>query len=227
MSTEWQQLLRGVPGLGRNNPQPINNMPSQPQQQQNSNRQMPMQPPQNPGSASNPIEVVTPSLSGNMQLPMASNSNPNVPSFAQQPIPPPQRKPSFTGLSVSPTSQFVQNTSGQNVTGPSTTTPQSQSQSQSQSQAQINPSPMSATTGPGSNSANGARAKIWAGTDFSKEVFGMNEGSFMTYLKQVLKQPSLVPPVVQGKPVDLYALFNLVHRNGGSAKVSVAIFRWV
>ena len=146
------------------------------------------------GSQTNPVDITTPSL---------PVMNSNIPQFAQQPAgtgiapppPPPQRQPSSSGPG-----------SGQ-------TNPQQQWQQQQQQLAQN-----SQTIPQIQQSTN--RGKPWAGQDFSKEPFPVSEEKFLVYLAQMLGAPSIQPPLVQGKVVDLYALFNLVHRNGGSVKVS-------
>lgn len=147
------------------------------------------------GSQTNPVDITTPAL---------PVMNSNIPQFAQQPAgagivppPPPQRQPSSSGPG-----------SGQ-------TNPQQQQQWQQQQQqlaqnGQNIPQIQQSTN----------RGKPWAGQDFSKDPFPVPEEKFLGYLAQMLGAPSIQPPLVQGKVVDLYALFNLVHRNGGSVKVS-------
>jgi hypothetical protein len=223
MGADYAQLLRSIPGLKANNGNNGGGNNNNGNQQQQQGRRPNMQPPQNPGSASNPIEVVTPSQNSNATLPSSSN-NPNIPTFAQQP-PQPQRQTSSYG--VSPTNPFItgqgQNANnGNNTNNPGlglgglSSTPQSVTQLP-------NPSPAGSGIGSASASVSAAnlKNKPWAGMDFSKEPFAMEEPHFWNYLRSVTGQPNLVPPTVQGKQVDLLALFNLVHRNGGSAKVSV------
>ena len=145
------------------------------------------------GSQSNPVDITTPQIQPTAQV------NSNVPSFAQQPagnfaVPPP---PPQRQASAGP---------GSGQTNPN---PQWQQQ-QGQVQPQIQ------------QSAN--RLKAWAGHDFAKMPFPIPEDKFLTYLLQMLNiTGNFVPPAIQNRPVDLHALFNLVHRNGGSVKVSL---RW-
>lgn len=110
------------------------------------------------------------------------------------PPPPPQRQHSSSGPG-----------SGQ-------TNPQQQWQQQQQGQGgQTTPLQIQ-------QSAN--RTKPWAGQDFSQDHFPVPEDKFMAYLASMLNAPNLTPPLVQNKMVDLYVLFKLVHKNGGSVKVS-------
>jgi hypothetical protein len=66
------------------------------------------------------------------------------------------------------------------------------------------------------------RARPWDGMDFTKEPFPLNPTQFWEYLGNMSakKGETLVPPVIEGKGVDLHKLFSLVHRNGGCVKVS-------
>lgn len=120
--------------------------------------------------------------------------NNNVPSFAQQPTgnfaPPP---PPQRQTSTGP---------GSGQTNPNPQWQQQQQQIPNQIQQSTN------------------RGKAWAGHDFSKTLFPIPEDKFLTYLLKMLHIPNFVPPAIQNRAVDLYALFNLVHKNGGSVKVS-------
>jgi hypothetical protein len=149
-----------------------------------------MQAPNQPGGQGSQANPV------DITTPSLPVMNSSIPQFAQQPAganiappPPPQRQPSSSGPG-----------SGQ-------TNPQQQWQ---QPQGQNMPLQIQQSTN---------RSKPWAGQDFSKEPFPVSEDKFLGNLAQMLGAPNLQPPMVQGKVVDLYALFNLVHRNGGSVKV--------
>lgn len=157
----------------------------------------------NAGSQSNPVDITTPSL------PVMNN---NIPQFAQQPAgagmsasnngqiappPPPQRQPSSSGPQ-----------SGQ--TNPQQQWQQQQLQAQAQAQG----------TTPLQIQQSLNRARPWAGQDFRNDPFPVPEDRFMSYLASMLQAPNLSPPLVQNKMVDLYSLFNLVHKNGGSVQVS-------
>ena len=61
--------------------------------------------------------------------------------------------------------------------------------------------------------------KPWLALDFSRAIFPADEKAFYEHLNRANKG-GLVPPVIEGKVVNLYSLFNLVHKNGGSARVS-------
>jgi hypothetical protein len=147
------------------------------------------------GTQSNPVDITTPQIQ-----PVVQNSN--IPSFAQQPSgtgnfappPPPQRQAS--------------NGPGSGQTNPNPQWQQQQQQQQGQVPNHIQ------------QSAN--RGKAWAGHDFAKTPFPIPEDRFLPYLLQMLNIPNFVPPAIQNRSVDLYALFNLVHKNGGSVKVSHA-----
>lgn len=155
-------------------------------------------PPQNQnngqGSQANPVDITTPQIPGSVL-------NANIPSFAQQPggtfapPPPPQRQPSSSGP-----------TSGQ-------TNPQQWSQQAGQSGQ---PQPGSQTQ----QSPN--RNKVWASHDFRTTNFPIAENKMPQYIAQSLGQPieGFAPPSIQNKVVDLFSLFNIVHKNGGSVKVS-------
>jgi hypothetical protein len=56
--------------------------------------------------------------------------------------------------------------------------------------------------------------------DFSGEPLPFSEAQIWDSLKKMHKRQDLPIPIVEGRPIDVYALFGLVHRNGGSAKVS-------
>jgi hypothetical protein len=116
--------------------------------------------------------------------------NSNIPSFAQQ----------QSGTFAPPPPPQRQPSSGP-ASGP--TNPQQWTQQQA-GQQQV-------------QSAN--RGKAWAGHDFAKSNFPIPEDKFMGYLSQMLNIPNFTPPMIQNRAVDLYALFNLVHKNGGSVKV--------
>lgn len=151
--------------------------------QQSQNRQM-----QNNGqmgSQANPVDITTPQV----------QSNSNIPSFAQQPSgnfapPPAPQRQSSNGPG-----------SAQTISNP---LPQ-QWQQQQQQQMQVHQSPN--------------RGKPWAGQDFSKVPFPIPEEKFLPYVCQILNIQNYSPPSIGNRAVDLYALFNLVHKNGGSVKV--------
>jgi len=94
--------------------------------------------------------------------------------------------------------------------------PQRQS-SQGPGSGQTNPNPQWQQQQQLQHSAN--RGKAWAGHDFSKTPFPIPEDKFLPYLLQMLNIPNFAPPTILNRTVDLYALFNLVHKNGGSVKV--------
>jgi hypothetical protein len=48
----------------------------------------------------------------------------------------------------------------------------------------------------------------------------MTEEQMWDTLKKIHRNPNLPVPAIENKPVNVYTLFTLVHRNGGSAKVS-------
>ena len=57
--------------------------------------------------------------------------------------------------------------------------------------------------------------------DFLAEPIPLNEDQFYGYLNQLhLSEAPLDNPSVDGKPLNLFMLFSLVHKNGGAAKVS-------
>lgn len=172
------------------------------QQQQQQQRQMQqMQAPNQgmgQGSQANPVDMTTPSL---------PVMNSNIPQFAQQ--------PAGTNIAQPPLHQRQPSSSGP---GSGQTNPQQQwQQQQQQQQGQQQQGQNGQNILQIQQSTN--RTKPWAGQDFSKEPFPVSEDKFLLHLAQMLGTPSLQPPMVQGKVVDLYALFNLVHRNGGSVKV--------
>jgi hypothetical protein len=146
------------------------------------------------GSQSNPVDITTPQIQPTVPI------NNNVPSFAQQPSgnfappPPPQRQPSSSGP-------------GSGQTNPNQQWQQQQQQQQAPPQPQV------------LQSVN--RGKAWAGHDFSKTHFPIPEEKFLPYILQMLNITNFQPPAIQNRVVDLYALFNLVHKNGGSVKVSL------
>ena len=48
----------------------------------------------------------------------------------------------------------------------------------------------------------------------------MKEDQFWGFLTS---KEDFSPPIIDGKPVNLFMLFNMVHRNGGAAKVSTPV----
>jgi hypothetical protein len=144
------------------------------------------------GSQANPVDITTPQIQPNIQV------NNNIPSFAQQqpsgnfaPPPAPQRQASSNGPG-----------SAQTIPNP---LPQQWQQQQQQPQVQVQQSPN--------------RGKQWAGQDFSKVAFPIPEDKFMPYLSQILNLQTVAAPSIGNRAVDLYSLFTLVHKNGGSVKV--------
>ena len=87
---------------------------------------------------------------------------------------------------------------------------QQANQQQQQAQQQIQPS----VPGPSS-------AKPWLNMDFRTEPIPLREDQFWVYLGQLhlKREEPLSPPQIDGKAVNLYLMFTLVHRNGGGAKV--------
>lgn len=170
------------------------------QQQMQQQRQMQMQAPNQQmgqGSQANPVDITTPSL---------PVMNSNIPQFAQQPaganIPPLHQRQASSSSQTNLQQQWQQQQQQQGQQGP-------QGQQQGKPQQMIPQIQQSVN-----------RSQPWAGQDFSKEPFPVPEEKFMVSLASMLGAPTIQPPLVQGKVVDLYALFNLVHRNGGSVKVS-------
>jgi hypothetical protein len=166
---------------------------------QNNTPQLQSRPSQNSGqmgSQANPVDITTP------QIPV----NNNIPSFAQQPAgtfappPLPQRQPSSSGP-------------GSGQTNPQQWSQPGQQQQQSQGKPQVHQSPN--------------RGKAWAGIDFSKAHSPISEDKFLAYVASAIgdQTGNFTPPSIQGRVVDLYSLFNLVHRNGGSVKVSPLSFK--
>ena len=148
--------------------------------------------PNMPGSQNNPIEIVTPVMNA-------------IPQLANQPNMGPYMTP------LQPAAQINEQRYQQPPTQPR---PPQHPATQQWVQQQQQPRPPVMTNPP-------AQPKPWAGMDFSKDPFPMSEEQFWKYLgSQHLKRPEPMPaPVIEGKPVNLYGLFNLVHKNGGSAKV--------
>lgn len=175
------------------------------QQQQQQNRSMQAPPPNmGQGSQQNPVDITTPSLPQQQQL------NNNIPSFAQQPAGSGIAPPPPPGPKRQPSS------SGNNGPGSGQTNPQQQWQQQQLQQASGQGTPLQMQFSPN-------RTKPWASSDFSKDPFPVPEDKFLTYLSQMLGQPNMALPLVQNKAVDLYAFFNLVHKNGGSVKVCIPL----
>lgn len=173
------------------------------QQQMQQQRQMQMQAPNQQmgqGSQANPVDITTPSV---------PVMNSNIPQFAQQ--------PAGANISQLPLHQRQGSSSSQtNLQQQWQQHQQHQQGQQAQGQQQGKPGQMIPQI---QQSVN--RSQNWAGQDFSKEPFPVPEEKFMVSLASMLGAPTIQPPLVQGKVVDLYALFNLVHRNGGSVKVSI------
>lgn len=162
-----------------------------------------MQQPNMPGSQNNPIEIVTPVLQNTSQLPNQANMSAYMTPQQLQPSahindqrfqqPPPPPQAQGRLPQNTATQQWVQ---------------------QQQKPHQL---PHASST-----FASG-QPKPWAGVDFSKEPFPMTENGFWKYLgKQHNLPEAMPPPSIEGRQVNLYSLFNLVHKNGGSAKVGRA-----
>ena len=196
MALEWSQLstfARARAEVASQQRQPL--PPSQqPQQQQYQNRSI--QQPNMPGSQTNPIEIVTPIMHATSQVPSQSNL-----SYVTPQLQPPaqindqrfqhQPQPGLHPPQNSATQQWVQ---------------------QQQQPPHARPSPVGPSDQPGNP---------WAGMDFKKEPFPMTEEQFWNYLGNThLRRPEPMPaPVIEGKAVNLYELFNIMHKNGGSEKV--------
>lgn len=173
----------------------------QPQQQQGRSTQQPSM----PGSQNNPIEIVTPNLGTTSQLP----TQPNIPSFVT-----PQQQ-------LQPAAQITDQRFQQ---------PQAQGRSRqtnaTQQWVQQQQQPIRPPASPMLNLGQG-QPKPWVGQDFTNEPFPMTEDQFWIYLggQHLKRQEPMAAPVIDGKQVNLYALFNLVHKNGGSAKVGPSTWR--
>ena len=149
------------------------------------------------GSQANPIDIVTPTVGNSAQMPRPFP--PNRPQADTQAMRPPTQQPQ-------PTPQLHQ---------PNW---QNQPQQQAQQPAQQNPQ----------LGAAGTKAKPWNAMDFRTEQLPLKEDQFWSYLGQIhLKRSEpLQPPQLEGRPVNLYLMFNLVHRNGGAARNVSNIAIW-
>ena len=108
----------------------------------------------------------------------------------------------------SPLQMDGQNAGGSNQKAPSTNTwPQTSQGSQAAPSVNNFPQP---------------KPRPWSNMDFRNEIIPMKESNFWNLLgNQHLKRAeAMAPPLVEGRAVNLYQLFILVHRNGGGAKVS-------
>ncbi|RXK40766.1 hypothetical protein M231_02018 [Tremella mesenterica] len=68
--------------------------------------------------------------------------------------------------------------------------------------------------------------KPWHGMNFSQEPINLPPDKFMQLVRSMNGNPQLVFPTIDGKPLDLHQLFNLVHRNGGSAHLAGNLASW-
>ena len=216
MNLDWNQLSHFAKARAEGAAPRPTGQPQQQQQQQQQQQVRSTPQPNMPGSQHNPIEIVTPNLNSKPQLP----NQPNIPSFVtpqqqlqpaapiidqrfQQSVPQPQVRPPNTA-----TKQWVQQQQQ----------PQQQLQSQQiQQQQQQSQQPRP----PVANPPQG-QPKPGSGMDFSKNEFPMPEVQFWRSLGQqhMSDGQPLPPPLVEGKQVNLFTLFGLVHKSGGSAKVS-------
>jgi hypothetical protein len=181
--------------------------------------------PQSTGSQGNPIDVSTPLI----------NATPRLPSQAPPPYTPapqiPQLQPAAQIQSANEQQAAQIAALRQQQLQQQQPQPRAPSFSGGQSGQQMQPQfagnqgqpiqPQASAAGQGQGQGQGqVSKKPWLGMDFRDEPLPMNEEQMWETLKKLLKSQNLPPPVIEGKPVSVYALFNLVHRNGGSAKVS-------
>ena len=107
---------------------------------------------------------------------------------------------------------------------------QAQQAQQQQQQGQLQPNDPSSQQFRSSPQSSGgvpsavAKSKPWLAMDFSKENIPIKEEPFMIYLGNMhMKTNEPLPaPMIDGKPVNLFNLFGLIHRNGGSTRVGFA-----
>lgn len=175
---------------------------------------------QQSGSAANPIEIggSTPAVS---VASLAPGQTPQM-GYGQLPGqggPPAQgqaavRQPSFgTGTQQQPTAQMMQQL-------------QQQTQQQQQQQQQRPPMPGQSTsqgqvqTQAGQNRPGEPNRQEFESLDFSTfDLPFPNEETLWLTLTKMQPNEKMTRPVINGQPVDLYKLFSMVHRTGGSSKV--------
>ena len=167
-----------------------------------------------PGSQSNPIDMMTPvfmttpQLSGQAQLPSSAFQTPQ------------------NQMSLQPAAQINEKNQQQQQ---SRTQQQQLPMVQQQPGQQSNQSfPNQATLQrpalPSSSSGQSIAqtTRPWASMDFKLEPIPLKEEQFWLSLEQMQskRQETFVPPMIEGQRVNMFHLFSLVHRNGGSSKVS-------
>jgi hypothetical protein len=208
-----------------------------------------------PGSQSNPIEIGTPVLQTTPQLPNQT-SLPNAfqtpqqiglqppaqinengqqrPGQSQAPVRPgaqPQQgqQPSQSQLNVQrwQQQQMLQQQQNQQQQQQQLLQQQQQQQQQNLAQQQSN------VTQKQQNTAGPAKPKPWLGMDFRSEPIPIEESRFWQQVLDIYYKSrpgsdnnTLSPPRIEGKPVNLFVLFTLVHRNGGSAKIANSPDLW-
>lgn len=64
----------------------------------------------------------------------------------------------------------------------------------------------------------------WGGADFREEPLPFSEAQVWDTLKKLHKRADLPVPTLEGRNLDIYALFVVVHRNGGSHRVNYSPF---
>ena len=67
------------------------------------------------------------------------------------------------------------------------------------------------------------KTRPWATMDFRNELMTMDEAQFWGFLAS---KEGFVPPSIDGRSVNLFLLFKLVHRNGGAAKIYGNLSAW-
>ncbi|ORX34790.1 hypothetical protein BD324DRAFT_635028 [Kockovaella imperatae] len=67
------------------------------------------------------------------------------------------------------------------------------------------------------------KTRPWAAMDFRNELITMDESQFWGFLSS---RDGFVPPSIDGRTVNLFLLFKLVHRNGGAAKIYGNLSAW-
>ncbi|OCF31190.1 hypothetical protein I316_07158 [Kwoniella heveanensis BCC8398] len=145
------------------------------------------------GSQTNPIELITPTTNNMPLPPQFSTPGQQQSSASQQPQFPPQQPPQQQQWQQNQNMGAMQQ---QNL-------PPNQMQQQP---PQGVPTPVQ-------------QPMVPTGPSFSLESVNVPEDAFWQSLRQLHQNPNVQNPIIDGKPVNLHKLFQIVLKNNGSAKI--------